>query len=899
MRRSKIKKLIVLLVTVVLLTCMLVVTTFGAETLIGGVYYKVVGDYADVVGWNGTIPSNLVIPRYIGIAFIEVDEIKIGAFENCTYISSVEIPSGVYVAQKVFKNCKYLKTATFPSKTADYGYRWGIGSEMFSECTSLVTVTLPTDITNIGSQAFYKCSSLKNISIPDSISSIGSEAFRNCSSIKSINIPAGISIGDKAFYGCSSLQSVTIPSGVTVGESVFYKCTDLKEVTLAANIKVNSSMFAYCNALETVTIPDGITEIGSSAFSNCKNLKNITIPSSVTSIGSSAFKNCTSLESITIPEGASIGADAFFGCTNLKEVTITGDVDIGNNAFKDCKSLTTISIPGSATLGSSAFEGCAGLVTVNIGEGITTIPSRAFYKCDSVNSIVLPTSVRNIVADAFYGVGNVYYCGTDVQYENITTNSGVTHHKYEGPTCTTKAVCKLCGAAGAAAHGHKYSNACDKTCNECSYTRTVPAHKYSNACDKYCNVCNYQRTVPDHKYTNKCDTTCNVCNYKRTITHTYKSTTTKATLKKDGKVVKTCTVCGYVGSTTAIKIPKTFKLASDKYAYDGKVKAPAVTVKDSAGKTLKKGTDYTVMYSAGRKNIGTYKVTVKMKGKYSGTKTLSFKIVPTLKTSVNVVTKSTVNLGVKSNKAITYTSSNKKVATVNAKGVVTGIKAGTATITVKSAGTVSKITVKVSNPYISISGATSLLRGNMAQMTAYSNVPGLKVTWSVNNTKVAAISTKGVFLGIKRGTVTVTAKMTYKGVVYKDTQKVNVYALAPNVTFVLVQESNYTDEYSVGLINYGRKPIKILKKGVVASDGETANVKRLYKEATSKYCETITIGANSSNVITYTLDKDLFFLDDEAVFVRVYFEYDGERYIAYCRSDRADDQKCYKLEVIS
>lgn len=44
---------------------------------------------------------------------------------------------------------------------------------------------------------------------------------------------------------------------------------------------------------------------------------------------------------------------------------------------------------------------------------------------------------------------------------------------------------------------------------------------------------------------------------------------------------------------------------------------------------------------------------------------------------------------------ITFASSNKKVATVNKQGVVTGVKSGTATITVKCNGVTKKVTVKV------------------------------------------------------------------------------------------------------------------------------------------------------------------------------------------------------------
>ena len=134
--------------------------------------------------------------------------------------------------------------------------------------------------------------------------------------------------------------------------------------------------------------------------------------------------------------------------------------------------------------------------------------------------------------------------------------------------------------------------------------------------------------------------------------HTYESKTTKATLSKNGKIENKCSVCGVVKSTTTIKYAKTFKLSTTTYTYNGKAKTPSVTVKDSAGKTLKLNTDYTVTYTSGRKNVGTYKVTIKMKGKYSGTKTLSFKIIPA-KTSISKITAAKKALTVKWSKKTT------------------------------------------------------------------------------------------------------------------------------------------------------------------------------------------------------------------------------------------------------
>jgi len=185
--------------------------------------------------------------------------------------------------------------------------------------------------------------------------------------------------------------------------------------------------------------------------------------------------------------------------------------------------------------------------------------------------------------------------------------------------------------------GHEWSTSwtSDSTehyhsCSLCGERKDAAKHTYSAATctkPKTCKVCGYTSGKKlGHSYTNACDTTCNTCGAKRTASHDYETITTKATLTKNGSVVKKCKDCGKVASTTTIKYAKTFKLSATSYTYDGKAKTPTVTVKDSSGKTLNKNVDYTVTYSSGRKNPGTYKVTIKMKGDYSGTKTLTFDI---------------------------------------------------------------------------------------------------------------------------------------------------------------------------------------------------------------------------------------------------------------------------------
>ncbi len=90
------------------------------------------------------------------------------------------------------------------------------------------------------------------------------------------------------------------------------------------------------------------------------------------------------------------------------------------------------------------------------------------------------------------------------------------------------------------------------------------------------------------------------------------------------------TVVGEPASTPSVSDSKkisSLKITSPKsQTYTGKAKTPDVTIKDG-DYTLKKGTDYTLTYKNNKK-IGKATVTIKGKGKYTGTKSVTFNIVP-------------------------------------------------------------------------------------------------------------------------------------------------------------------------------------------------------------------------------------------------------------------------------
>ena len=106
-------------------------------------------------------------------------------------------------------------------------------------------------------------------------------------------------------------------------------------------------------------------------------------------------------------------------------------------------------------------------------------------------------------------------------------------------------------------------------------------------------------------------------------------------------------------------------------------------------KGVKPGTAKITVKSGTKKIV--YTITVKV----TGVKTTKLSRVPAAKSISKGKTFKIKAVAAPKNTSekITYTSSNKKVATVTAKGVVKGLRKGTATITVKSGS--KKMTCKV------------------------------------------------------------------------------------------------------------------------------------------------------------------------------------------------------------
>ncbi|MCL2023675.1 MAG: leucine-rich repeat protein [Oscillospiraceae bacterium] len=363
--------------------------------------------------------------------------------------AKVVIPEGVKIIDDdVFNTWKKNKalskitSLTLPSTLEEIGDRAFTGLRISS-------VKLPEKLTRIGEGAFMY-TNITQLNVPEGVTRIGNDAFRGCSALKSVVLPESLWwLGDGAFIYCSSLETLTMPKTPTkVGRWVFSQ-TAITSFTVPGYMTVVPEGLFDGSALANLTIPKGTTEIGARAFANCSNLEKLTLPNTLVTIGAEAFacnylqlrpddngysyldtynriykdfKNNYSLEydsfylyhfsnynshgglmKISIPNSVtSIGIGAFAGQTNLKEVTLPkGLRRISDALFMHCDSLKTLTLPTSAyVIGSYAFYNCQALTSVKLPKSLDWISDSAFMNT-GLKSITFPENLQIIGCFAF------------------------------------------------------------------------------------------------------------------------------------------------------------------------------------------------------------------------------------------------------------------------------------------------------------------------------------------------------------------------------------------------------------------------------------------------------------------------------------------------------------------
>lgn len=308
---------------------------------------------------------------------------------------------------------------------------------------------------------------------------------------------------------------------------------------------------------------------------------------------------------------------------------------------------------------------------------------------------------------------------------------------------------------------------------------------------------------------------CASCDATRTVTipakgHTVvKDAAVAPTVFADGKTEGShCSVCGTVleKQNTIAKVPGTIYLTASSLKMktgqsttafkatgfsEGDYVTAVTSNKPGTVKVTNVNKNGTFKLTAGKKK-GSAVVTVTLASK----KTASFKVTvqkAAVKTTKITTTTKSLTLAkgatykklassiavtpVTSKEKVTYSSSNKKVATVSSKGVIKAKKAGTAKITVKSGKKKVVVTVKVTGvKTTNLSGvpaAKNVSKGKSFKIKAIATPKNTdeKITFKSSNKKVATVTSKGVVKGLKKGTATITVQSGSKKMTCKVTVK--------------------------------------------------------------------------------------------------------------------------------
>ena len=319
-----------------------------------------------------------------------------------------------------------------------------IGKNAFKGCTSVKEVTIPKGILTVSNSAFEGCSGLTDVTI--AAKTINAKAFAECTNLKTVKMEEGVTTIQGMAFANTQISAVTIPSTLTTAgttkegtiekgpfagtmiATVHGKTEDSTEAQEGATIlpetkKIPDNLFLDCTSIIDVQIPETVTEIGQKAFKDASSVENVTFAvntetgevKGVEKIGISAFDGCSSLRELVLPETVTEvlqGAFANEGALVKADMSRAASLKKWDKeSFKEDTALAEVILPtagGITAIPDGAFAGCTSLTGENlkIPKNIVTITANAF-KESGLKKLYIPNQVTTIGASAFEACKNL------------------------------------------------------------------------------------------------------------------------------------------------------------------------------------------------------------------------------------------------------------------------------------------------------------------------------------------------------------------------------------------------------------------------------------------------------------------------------------------------------------
>ncbi len=356
---------------------------------------------------------------------------------GCTSLETIRFPENIgYFGDFTFESSK-IKSIVFPEKMS--------GNITLSYLNQLENLTLPKELT--GSLTLKYLLKLKNITL----------TANTAKSIVLCGIPVSTLVlpddmtAPVYMSGLNSLEDIVLPAGMKeMPEHCLLECDDLRNVIISDGVEKMADYAIDRCTIDTLDISETVKEMGDYAFFDCninkliirnKDIENlgymISYRNNINVImgckGSAAetYAIMHDIEFIALDEEndaelnegeISLRKSLFINAPELAEsigytdnsdtvtvpetVTVDGKeytvAQIDEMLFKYKNGIKSVMLPSTVRIiESNAFYGCSSLASFKVPENITEIQEGTFYGCTSLSGIDFPEKLKKIGSNAF------------------------------------------------------------------------------------------------------------------------------------------------------------------------------------------------------------------------------------------------------------------------------------------------------------------------------------------------------------------------------------------------------------------------------------------------------------------------------------------------------------------